>query len=135
MTGRAIAPVTDFPQCNVPQCNVASGFRQIWRLVARPRVFDSFLVGPARASPRPCDREEKGGVFRGLDLLSHVLVECGETAGRQIERLLERALPNAPTDGLDRDSPLRVVSRNARVRLEPDQDDTKSSYLTSVLAF
>jgi hypothetical protein len=57
--------------------------------------------------------------------MSHALVEYEETAGTQIERSFERAQPNVAPNGLDGDSPLRVMSWNPRVRLERDQDDTE----------
>jgi hypothetical protein len=53
------------------------------------------------------------------------VVKCEKTAGGQIERPSERPHSDATANGVDGNSPLRLVPRNPGVCLEGGQDDAK----------
>ena len=57
--------------------------------------------------------------------MRHGLVECENTAGGQVERSPDRSDPDATTDRVNRDSPLRSVLGNTRMCGECDEDDAE----------
>ena len=121
---------TDSPETaiHLRTVHTSAGLRpRTWFMDSLLRLADPgvLLVSPVPVSPRPCDREEKCAVLEGFDVVRHAVVKCEKAAGGQIERPSERPHPDAAANGMDGDSPLRLVSRNPGVRLECGQDDAK----------
>jgi len=57
-----------------------------------------FIRGP---SSRPRDTQEKGALFKGLDVMSQALIQNQQTSGRQVEGPSFRSHLNAAGNGLN----------------------------------
>ena len=74
---------------------------------------------------RPRDRYEKRALFKRLNIMRHVLVQCEQGAPGQIERSAFRSHEDVAGDGLDRDPAFVLVPGKARTCLQCDEDDAK----------
>ncbi len=57
--------------------------------------------------------------------MSETLIEREQAAGEQIERASERPDPDAAAEGVNRDSPFRLVLSGTGLRPERDEDDAE----------
>jgi hypothetical protein len=73
----------------------------------------------------PCDRQKKGAVFKGLDVVRDVAIQGEKASRRKIERTTRRAHLNVASETVDAKPAVGLMLRDPCARFERGQDDAK----------